>query len=282
MTFFNNLWLTTLDNVRLVRGYADSTEDSDDNLIQALIPEVSTQFIAEGLGRIPLPYIDTKQFAPARVRGRELLLQDDLLAATSVTNGNGGSVSSSNYNLRPDNSNPKQRVELTTVSGEFWNFTFAENRVQIVGTWGYLPHYAQNAFTDSGVNVPTATLPQAATSLVLDGGEGASFEVGQYIRIESEIIQITAISTDTLTLARAELGTTDALHASGVDIEHFNQLADIQLAVNLAVDYLVKNKDQIGSRITVFDGGVVQIQDLDPRVQKIIQRHRHKQMPLAV
>lgn len=47
-----------------------------------------------------------------------------------------------------------------------------------------------------------------STSLVVASGDGASFYVGQYIKISTEIMKVTAISTDTLTVTRGTEGTT--------------------------------------------------------------------------
>lgn len=72
--------------------------------------------------------------------------------------------------------------------------------------------------------VPRATVKTAlattVTSLVLDAGQGVSFAVGDAVKINDEIVLITAISTDTLTITRAQAGTSDpgVNHAVGAEV----------------------------------------------------------------
>lgn len=72
--------------------------------------------------------------------------------------------------------------------------------------------------------VPRTTLLTAltttTTSVVLAAGSGVSFAVGDAIKIGDEILYISAIATDTLTVTRAQAGTSDpgTTYATGTDI----------------------------------------------------------------
>lgn len=55
----------------------------------------------------------------------------------------------------------------------------------------------------------------AATSITVADATGASLTVGDYIRINNEFLLIGQIATNTLTVARGQLGTTAATHTSG-------------------------------------------------------------------
>lgn len=72
--------------------------------------------------------------------------------------------------------------------------------------------------------VPRTTLLTAltttTTSVVLAAGSGVSFAVGDAVKIGDEILYISAIATDTLTVTRAQAGTSDpgTTYATGTDI----------------------------------------------------------------
>ena len=72
--------------------------------------------------------------------------------------------------------------------------------------------------------VPRATIKTAlattVTSLVLDTGQGVSFAVGDAVKVNDEILYISAIATDTLTVTRAQAGTSDpgVNHAVGTEV----------------------------------------------------------------
>ncbi len=63
-----------------------------------------------------------------------------------------------------------------------------------------------------------AAITDVATSIPLVAGGGVSFAVGDLIRIEAEVLQITAIATDTLTCTRGAVGTTAAAHAINLEV----------------------------------------------------------------
>lgn len=277
-------WLCTLDYVRQHRRLT-ANATSDDELLMSFIEDTSAEFI-ETLERVPMPYLATKSFGRGHIEnGYDLDLRDDLLAATLVVNGDLATISTT-YSLRPDNVYPKRVLELAIAGGVYWSFLYRDSRAAITGWWGYVPHYDTTAWQDSGVDVPSGNLAANATSLVLATNQGALFETGQYLRITTsavaEILQVTAISADTLTLARGVNGTTPAAHNVGDPIYQFHPLPDIKAAVREAVAYKYLHKDRIGSRVSVFDGGVVQVDDLSPQVQKTLDRHKVKHMPRRV
>ena len=273
-------WLTTLNHVRQHRRLA-ATETGDNLLLQSFIRGISQDFVT-ALQRTPMPYVMTRLFdygGEHMKSARKLLVDEDLLAVTTLTNGDDSVVSSDDYVLIGVNRYPKFGIRLKVNSGVTWLYDDdPEECISVAGIWGYVPHYVTGAWKDSGVDVPAGDMTASATSVALGGNEGASFETGQYIRIESETIQVTDIDSDTLTLSRGELGTTAAEHAEGEDIEIFHQLEDIKNAVRELVAYRYKTKDQIGGRVQVFQGGVLQVQDVDPMVQETINRHRRVQI----
>ena len=70
--------------------------------------------------------------------------------------------------------------------------------------------------TDSTADLNGAISSTSATSVVVD--DGTDFEVGQNIKVDSEEMTITAISTHTLTVVRGVNGTTAATHSDNVSV----------------------------------------------------------------
>ena len=96
-----------------------------------------------------------------------------------------------------------------------------------------------NRYVDSGADLDTATSATMAsdathTTLNLESGHSKYFKVGDLIRIENEICEITAVGTgadlanSTCTIKRGLFGSTAAVHADDVAIRlpFFNMTAD--------------------------------------------------------
>lgn len=273
-------WLISLAYARQHRRLGTPTQNTDDDtLIGELIQEASAEFIT-ALQRIPMPYVDTKSFDASHVYGYELRLRDDLLAATTLTNGDSSTISGSLYALRPDNHYPKSRVELSTIGGTYWSLSYPEDRVQIAGTWGYVPHYNNGAWK----SITTLAEEVDTSETAIDLTSAASLSVGDYLKVDSEVVgYISAISSNTVTVdSRAALGTTAATHSNGATVYAYQQLSDIKGAVRELVVWYYLHKDQVGGRVQVLADGFVQVQDLDARVQKTLNAHKRKLLPMAV
>jgi hypothetical protein len=270
--------LCTLEYVRRHRGLKD-TETSEDDLITQFIISASAEF-QEGIkggGRVLAPYLATtlEDFRdPYR-----LDFNDDVLELVEVTNGDSTLMDTTRLLLVPANSYPKRRMEVRFgASGIPFTYLDEPRQSIMLRAWrGCVPHYTTGAFRPSGALVPAGGLFSGDGSVALDSGEGALFETGQYVAATTgglrELMQVTAIDGDLLTLARAELGTDAATHAEGTIIEIFTPPADVREAVRQMAVYFYLHKDAVGSRITTIDNGVVTVEDLDPRVQKTIDRY---------
>lgn len=272
------VWLCSLDDVRQFRR-AGSSQTGDDTLMQTLIEEASAEFVA-ALNQIPLPYVKTLTLRSRYVSRHlwryayelQLELPLPLLSITSVAWA-GDSLASSAYRLANDNHQPNRALALDPDTVNSIPDDFGES-VVIVGIWGYVPHYDTTAWMDSGQDIPGGNLTAAATTVTVS--DSSPFEVGDYIRVNSEVMFVSANDTDNeqLTIERGALGTTAAAHTSGDDIERFVHLWDIRGAVKAAAAYKYKTKDRAGGSVTVIEGGTVVVEDLDPAVQRTIDRHR--------
>jgi hypothetical protein len=70
----------------------------------------------------------------------------------------------------------------------------------------------------------------SATSVTISSATG--FSSGQYIQIDSEKMLVTAISSNTLTITRAQLGTTAASHANGAGVNNIHDRVFLSVTAN--------------------------------------------------
>ena len=267
-------WLTTLDDVRAHRRLGAS-ETSDDELLKRLIGAASAEF-ARQIGRVPMPYRATRRYDAdgANVEPYTLDLDADLLELTALTNGDGSAIGLEQVALRPTNDYPKWRIALKQGAGV--TFTYGgdpQEAIAVEGWWGYVPHY------ESAWRVCDTI---GGDGLAADGGtlvaSAVGFEIGHYLRLDDEIVQVIDRNEATLEVTRGELGTTRADHAAGTAIYVFEPLPDIRAAVREMVAYSYKAIDRIGGRVQVYDGGRMTVDDLDPLVRGIVHDHARKAM----
>jgi hypothetical protein len=121
-----------------VKTYIGTAQTTDDTLISNLIPRASARIDAF-CQRTFIARTETRYFdATADVQDRTLLVDDDLLAVTTLTNGDGTVLTASDYILLPSNATPKYGIMLKSSSGHSWTYTTdPENAISIAGSWGY-------------------------------------------------------------------------------------------------------------------------------------------------
>jgi hypothetical protein len=267
-----NPWLITLNYLRQHRSLT-TAETGDDTLLGGFIQEASNE-VCEAMKRVPHPYVQTRTFdygGGFMPNVRTLNLDEDLLALTTLTNAS-EVIDGSGYVMLPNNAYPKWRVQLKAVSTNTFTYnTSPEQSVSVAGIWGYVPHYPACWKT-----LTTAAEPIDTSETAIDLTSGTLIEVGHYLLIDSEQIVVTAISSNTATVERGVNGTTAATHLTSAPVAAFQQAPDIAGAVRSIAAYYYLTKNQIGARVTVFDGGAVQVQELDPRIQKTIDRHKRR------
>lgn len=77
----------------------------------------------------------TRYFDHCAINGRELVLDIPLLTVTSVTDGDGTTVSSANYRLTPRNG-PRYNA-ITLLSSYYWRISDVDDEITVVGKFGY-------------------------------------------------------------------------------------------------------------------------------------------------
>ena len=158
---------------------------------------------------------------------RTLNIDEDILSVTSIATDEDGSQTysttllTSDYILYPINGlplYPKYMVKLALNAsvGSFASSILAG--VKITGVFGYGNGLSATPYADSGAVVAAGGITGSATSHTLAAGKGASFSAGMTIRIDTDQLYVSGVSTYTLTFVRGVNGTTAAAHLAGATI----------------------------------------------------------------
>jgi hypothetical protein len=115
-----------------------STDATDDTVLEQIV-EGSSRLIDIETRRTFYARSETHYYNVPE--GRELWIDDDdLLAITTLTNGDGTTITNTDYNLIPANSVPKYAIVLKEASLINWQYSSAGNSemvISVAGTWGY-------------------------------------------------------------------------------------------------------------------------------------------------
>jgi len=244
--------IATLNDIRGHLQLADDDTASDADLLKAL--QQASHLIESLTNRRYCPHVESRIASIDTNHPTELILPDDLLSLTSLTNGDGTAISTDDIELVPQ-SNDVPASTLMLINGE--SFTYSEsavNAITINGTWGWHDRWSQ-AWRDSKDTVQDDPLSDSATSITVtdaDGSDGDGFnprfEVGQLLRIESEFVRVLAVDTDNnqLTVLRGVHGTSASEHIQGAVIYTYQPVPAIR-------DLCVRYAELLFKSIGVFD-----------------------------
>ena len=146
---------------------------------------------------------------------RVLPLRDDLLELVSVTDADG------TVYLPEDVTCDAANLALNEPA------RFDGGAVRVSGLWAYHPAPSL-AFRPSGDSLAAPATSSALTLTVLNAagadtwGDMPRFTTGHLLRIESELVRVTGVESNTLVVRRGENGTTAASHAAGAGVEVFS------------------------------------------------------------
>ncbi len=202
--------------------------------------ESCSRFIDEFLHRHFYCWEGTKYF---NGDGTTLNLPVDILSISEFKLDQDGSgnfattLSATDYVLNPTNTYPKTYIKRSLVSSIGAFASNVPNGVKITGVFGYGTGDTATPYQDSGVTVNASGITSSATTHALATGKGATFAAGMLIRIGSEQLYITSVSTDILTFMRGCNGTTAAAHTAGdtIYIYQFNSAVVSACLVQLSI-----------------------------------------------
>lgn len=163
-----------------------------------------------------------------------LLLDDDLLEASTLLNGDGTTIASTKYILEPANDYPKWKLKLRRTSGITWQPNSDgdyEQVVSLTGIYGYHDDYSA-AWVDTGLTIQGGGINSSATSVTFSATSG--LKAGMLLKWESEYVYLSTVGTPS-TIVRQVNGTSPAAHAAGVAVSYWQTMFNIQRVCRQAV-----------------------------------------------
>lgn len=275
--------LTPLDVAMDQAGFEAPIQDAERDDMRDMV-RAASRLLVQATGRVFVPYRATKTFDASgdHIDGAALYLREDLLAVTTLTNGDGSTIASSAYTLRPSNLYPKSRLELLLSGGVGWAFTTDyQDAIAIDGIWGFHDDWL-NAWVDTQDTVPAGGITAAATAITVADADGRDaqyrtrFQTGGLLRIEDEYLIIHAIDTDTntLTVARGQRGTTAAIHAEDTAIERYAIMRDVEQAATALAVWLYRNRETVGDKLQFLDGNIILSNEVPRHIQQVVAAYR--------
>jgi hypothetical protein len=131
--------MTDYTTVSEVKTYLHISGAGDDALLGDLVTRAS-RIIDQHCGRWFYADTQTRSYdaVGSHITGRLLLLDADLLALTTLVNGDGTTIDNDDVILRPINWPPYFGIALRTSSNLRWAYTDdPEGAISVTGSWGY-------------------------------------------------------------------------------------------------------------------------------------------------
>ncbi len=272
MTIINGYCtLSEFKNYVAPRGQSTSitTDATDDSVISAIVEGIS-RWIDEQCGRTFYPRIETRYFNVPE--DRLLIVDDDLLAVTTLTNGDDSVTASTEYNLEPRNVSPAWAIKIKDTSSDIWTSDSDgsyEGVIEVLGYWGYRSQYTQRGWVSAGTLA--SDMSAVATTCTMTAGH--TLVNDQIIKIDNEIMNI-SVSSNTVTPAkRGDNGSTAAAHTSGTTVYYWSVQPEIREATRQIAQsiYSARSGQTSGGKVTITAAGVViRPEDIPPMAHKTI------------
>lgn len=259
-----NSYLTTPTLVSQQIPKSDPTSNQWSNY-QSLVARYClaySKIVEQEIGRIFTPYTETKtyyfdetvrdeQLVRAR-NGYRLYLSADLLSLATLT-WDGTILTSSQYRLgiRPDEYPYRYILADNTVATISRDF---DDAITLAGIWGVHDH-ADSQFSDVTSLNTGSQLSDSATSVIVTSV--SNLAAYDYIRVDTELMHITAISGNTLTVERGVRGYTATTHENGAIVEKWHVVPDVQELVTRLVAYHYEKRNDLSDSIQVLGTSVV-------------------------
>lgn len=270
--------LLELKNFMTPRGLSSSniTTDTNDDSIMSVLLETVSRYVDDQCHRTFYPRFETRYFDIPEEQTNDtiLFMDDDLLSITTLTNGDSSTITSTQYVLYPKNTYPKQWIKLLGSSSIMWqasSYGDNESAISLAGLWGFHNNYTQRGW--SAVGTLGAAMSDT-TSLTLTMTAGHTVVKDEIYKIDSEMLNVTNVSTNTVTVSvRGDNGSTAATHLNGATVYKWNVQPEIKTAVLTICQNVYQNRSGQSSQgnVTVTQAGVViRPQDVSPMAQKII------------
>jgi uncharacterized phiE125 gp8 family phage protein len=117
-----------------LRRYLDIKEDGDDALLESFLAAAQAEIESQTGRRFEAAADSVRYFDKGALSGRDLFLDEDLAAITSITNGDGTAIAADKYTTQPRNQWPAWLLTLKAASGVSWS---TADEIAITGRWAY-------------------------------------------------------------------------------------------------------------------------------------------------
>lgn len=123
----------------LLKTYLGATTDNDDTLLGALIDRAQSIIDRYCVRTFEASANTERTFDAIKdVSGAMLWIDEDLCSINSITNGDGTTVTSSQYTTQPRNETPYYAIKLLASASVAWTYTTdPEDAITISGKWAY-------------------------------------------------------------------------------------------------------------------------------------------------
>jgi len=256
----------------------DTTDANDDAFIEGLLKSAS-RFIDAQTGFSFVPYVETRYFDVPRetsIDKRLIGVGLDLLEVLTVVNGDGVTIPSTEYSLRPRNKSPHYGIRLVDNSTYYWATDGAGDShdvIAITGVWGYHNRYPQAWLLGSTAN---EELDASETGYTVSSG--TLFAVGDLVRFDNEIGYVSAVATNDLTITRGENYSTATTHLTSINVYNWKVQEDIkQACLQLTNSVYQKRYGQnaTGSATITAMGVVIRPEGMPSEVWNAIKPYRN-------
>ena len=256
-----------------------STTDTNEDAVIEDVLEAASRYIDAGTARKFYPRVQTRYYDIPSNGSRQLELDYDLLEIITLTNGDDVEVDSTDYNLIGKNQTPHYAIKLKASSSVYWNYDSSGNSeliIDVLAYWGYHDQYATRAWAAGGT-INDASFTDSKTTLAVQTGEGSNFTAGKLIKADNEIMRVTGVSTDDLTVVRGENGSTAAAHDDDTAIYIWQPIHDIQTAcLQIAHSYYSRRfgENESADSIITVGGVVITPRDIPGAAASTIRRYK--------
>lgn len=216
---------------KTARGQTSTTDATDDAIVELLL-KAASRYIDTQTAREFYPYVQTRYFdVPSSddIDPRALKMDADLLEVISIVNGDGVTIPSTEYTLRPRNASPYIFVRLVDNSTYYWASDGAGDThdvISVTGIWGF-----HNRYSSAWIIGSTLAEDLDTSETGIDVTSGTLFSVGDLIRFGNELGYVSAKATNTLTSTRAENGSTAAAHLTSANVYIWQVMDELKNAV---------------------------------------------------
>ena len=270
MTSRNANLYVTLSEFKSQLGIS-STDTIDDSYLSQTLEEASRS-IDDMCGRFFYPAVDTLYY-DTPIDDRLRFWYDDLLEPLTVTNGSNGALSSSDYYMIPYNKTPYVALALKSGTGQVWvsdTDNITEKAIALEGIWGYRQNYSR----DGWHTLTTLGAGEDSDTSALTVTDDTSAKMGDILRIDNEIITVTAEPTGAgiLTVERAWNGSTGAAHLNNAPVKRWYVEPAVVKATAIQAHRLFKRRDApFGVVANAASGGDMRISNLDMDVIALVR-----------